>query len=169
MSTRPATPQDAALQIGRMTAEEAAGTSALVQEIVSSLPYYNDRAKAAEIQKYTSAGLLMSIHEDPDSVLVANLAGQIVGFCISRYDDGVLWLAWIATHPHWRRQGVAAKLLAALEHTASRRSCHKVWCDCRTSNEASKALLSQVGYTPIATVRKHWYGQDFILWEKLVS
>jgi ribosomal protein S18 acetylase RimI-like enzyme len=160
---------DSPVTIGPMTYEEAEDLSAMFRQIVISLPYYNEIAKRSEIAKYSPELLRASVSEFPASVLVAREEGKLVGFCFNKDDDGLVWLAWFGVHPSYRRQGVGLALLQKLEESARHRGSHKIWCDCRTENEASRAALSNYGYVELCTVRNHWYGQDFILWEKSVA
>ena len=155
--------------VGRMRPEEAKELNQLFGRIVGSLPYYNEAAKRSELAKYSTELLVESAENDPDSVLVARMGDQVVGFCFSKNDDGLVWLAWFGVHPSFRRQGIGSHLLATLEATVSNGRSHKIWCDCRTENEASRLALIRHGYSELCTVRNHWYGQDFILWEKLVA
>jgi ribosomal protein S18 acetylase RimI-like enzyme len=157
------------VEFGTMDAGEAEHTANLFKEIVASLPYYNAIAREAEIAKYSVNGLLNSLAEDPDSVLVARHQGNIVGICVSRLDDTLVWLSWFVVDPRFRRMGIGISLLRALEESVRARKLHKIWCDCRTENAASKALLIGQCYEPLCTVRNHWYGQDFILWEKVLA
>jgi RimJ/RimL family protein N-acetyltransferase len=155
--------------IHRMSPPEAEPLSHLFEHVVMALPYYNDFAKQSELAKYSAAGLRESVSEDPDSVLVARVGPDLVGFCLSRYDDGLVWLSWFGVEKEHRNKGIGSALLDSLEETVRHGRSHKIWCDCRTENEASKAVLTCHGYTQICVVRNHWYGQDFILWEKVVS
>lgn len=157
------------LIIKRMEYEEAERLNTLFTDVVRALPYYNETAKKSELEKYSSALLCDSISKDPDSVLVAKAEKEIVGFCISREDDGLIWLAWFGVHASFRCRGIGSALLQKLEDTVRNGRSHKIWCDCRTENEASKLVLTNHGYTQLCTVLNHWYGQDFILWEKLVQ
>ena len=156
------------IALGPMADEEAEDLSGMFRQIVSELPYYNEVAKSAEIAKYTPELLRASVSAKPESVLVARDGSKLAGFCFSEDDDGIIWLAWFGVHPSYRRHGIGQALLQQLEEVARQQSSHKIWCDCRTENEVSKAVLSHHGYTELCTVRNHWYGQDFILWEKLV-
>lgn len=157
------------LTVAGMHNDDAQGVSALFNQIVQALPYYNSTAKESEIKKY-SADLLQSfVEQEPESVLVAKCKGELAGFCFSENDDGLVWLAWFAVHPSFRRQGVGLALLKRLEDMAREKKSHKIWCDCRTENQASRVALTKQGYVELCTVRNHWYGQDFILWEKLVA
>jgi RimJ/RimL family protein N-acetyltransferase len=157
------------LTIDVMDRDDADSVSLLFTQIVEALPYYNATAKSSEIKKYSAELLRCSVLDEPESVLVAKRDGELAGFCISENDDGLIWLAWFAVHPSFRKQGTGLALLTRLEDHARNQKSHKIWCDCRTENKASQLALSKQGYTQLCIVRNHWYGQDFILWEKLVA
>ena len=135
-------------------------------EVISTLGYYNERARKEEIAKYTSPKLEDLAADDPDAVFVAYAHEEPIGFCISRYDDGLIWLSWFGVKNGHRRVGVGTALLRAMIGTVRRRQCHKVWCDSRTSNKESEIVLGQAGFRKICEVKNHWYGQDFFLWER---
>jgi ribosomal protein S18 acetylase RimI-like enzyme len=137
--------------------------------IVNGLPYYNAIAKNSEISKYQPGSLAAAIKGDPDFAQIARVDGELAGFCFSQKDDGLIWLSWFGVSPKYRRQGIGRALLAALERRA--RSCrsHKIWCDSRTDNAPSCNLLNRSGFRPICKVTNHWYGQDFILWERYIG
>ena len=106
---------------------------------------------------------------DRESVLVAKVADRLAGFCFSNSDDQTVWLAWLGVHPRWRRMGVGTSLLEQLNLRARKLGSHKIWCDSRTDNQASAALLRRHGYQKIFTLKRHWYRQDFFIWEKYVD
>jgi len=56
-----------------------------------------------------------------------------------------------------------------LESSVHQRDCHKVWCDTKVDNVQSISLLISLGYTKVATLKNHWYGLDYYLWEKLIN
>lgn len=152
-----------------MRSEEADQLSQFFGQILESLPYYNQSAKLGELAKYSAARLRAATSADPGSVLVAKIGQELAGFCFTHEDDATTWLAWFGVHPNHRRKGIGTALLEAIEQMALEQGRHKIWCDSRTDNEASKSALACRGYAKICTIRKHWYQQDFILWEKLVS
>jgi RimJ/RimL family protein N-acetyltransferase len=154
-----------ALIVSPMKAEQAGEAAALISRTISALPYYNDRAKREELAKYSESRLVDLAAEDSDAVLVAVDGERIIGFCVSRYDDALIWLSWFGVDESNRRRGVGKALLAALTATLPRRNAHKIWCDSRTANQASARALEQFGFRRITEVRNHWYGQDFFLWE----
>jgi len=161
--------ESAVLDIGQMQPDEASIVADLFQTIVSVLPYYNDCAKESELKQYSADRLRESVDRDSDAVLVARTNGAIVGFCISRLDDGLVWLSWFGVHPTQRGKGVGSALLDGLEASVANGRSHKIWCDCRTDNELSIRMLTRHRYSRLCEVANHWYGQDFILWEKLVK
>jgi ribosomal protein S18 acetylase RimI-like enzyme len=139
--------------------------AALMRVTIEPLAYYNEKAIRAEMTKYTAAALRALATDDPNAVLVSRDADGLTGFCLSRFDDGTVWLSWFGTAGRARRTGVGAALLAALAGTLSVRDAHKVWCDSRTDNKESKSVLERAGFQRIATLTNHWYGQDYFLWE----
>jgi ribosomal protein S18 acetylase RimI-like enzyme len=162
-------PRQVAVDIAGMADGEAAGVNSLFQSVLTSLQYYNPAAKRGELAKYTPDRLREWVTIDGESVLVAKVAGRIAGFCFSNNDDQIVWLAWLGVHPGFRRMGVGASLLERLDMRAQKLTSHKIWCDSRTDNQASAALLRAQGYSQICTLKRHWYRQDFFIWEKYVD
>ena len=139
----------------------------LFRSVVEKLDYYSPKAIKNELIKYTEGELAKKQKDDPYSIILAkDEADEIVGFCFSRMDDSLVWLEWFGVSEKARHKGIARGLVRYLENTLKARDAHKVWCDCRTSNLKSANLLSSSGYLPLCTVKNHWYGQDFILWQK---
>jgi ribosomal protein S18 acetylase RimI-like enzyme len=144
-------------------------TALLFARILREIPYYNALAKDGEAKRYTAATLARKLSEDPCSVLVAkDLTGKIVAFSFNHFDDYTIWVDWLGVDITARQSGIGATILRRTLQTATERRAHKVWCDTRATNEPSKNLLQKLGFTRLVEIKNHWYGQDFILWEKLV-
>jgi GNAT superfamily N-acetyltransferase len=159
----------ASIAISCPPAEGIAEVSALFATIVLSLPYYNEAARRSEVSKYCACRLEEMISSDVDSVQVATVNTRIVGFCFSTIDDGLIWLSWFGVRPEYHRRGIGTALLSALDERAKRAGAHKIWCDCRPNNVASRVTLAGSGYREICTLANHWYGHDFLLWERSVA
>lgn len=159
---------NAELVVRRMRDSEAPETAELIAGIIGPLSYYNERARREELAKYNADKLISMIAGDADAVLLAEAGNRLLGFAISYYDDGLLWLSWFGVASNARGQGAGRRLLTAVEESAPRRDAHKVWCDTRTENVESARVLTNAGYTRICELADHWYGQDFFLWEKRV-
>jgi ribosomal protein S18 acetylase RimI-like enzyme len=138
---------------------------ALMHATIQPLTYYNERAIRAELAKYTADALRSLVAADPQAVLVARDSGGPIGFCVSRFDDGTIWLSWFGTAARARGRGVGASLLAALAKTLPSRHAHKTWCDSRVDNKESNSVLERAGFHRVAVLTNHWYGQDYFLWE----
>ncbi len=136
-----------------------------MRETIERLDIYSERAKHAEFAKYTPDAIRALAAEDPHAVIVARDDEGLTGFCLSRFDDGTVWLSWFGTAARARGRGIGTALLAALAGTLPARRAHKIWCDSRTDNLKSKSVLERAGYQRIATLANHWYGQDYYLWE----
>jgi ribosomal protein S18 acetylase RimI-like enzyme len=154
-----------------MLSSESERVAPLIKEVILPLTYYSEAARSAEIAKYSAESLQALVHDDAYSVLLAESEDRIepVGFCISRYDDGVIWLAWFGVCGICRGQGVGSILLKALEEATRARGCAKIWCDTRTDNLISQRALERAGFIKICALFNHWYGQDFYLWEKFLE
>ena len=153
--------------IGPIANHEIDALVTLMRDTIQPLAYYNERARRAELAKYTTDGLRSLVAEDPQAVLVARDSSGLLGFRVSRFDDGTIWLSWFGTAARARGGGIGASLLAALANTLPSRQAHKIWCDSRVDNKESKSVLERAGFRRIATLTNHWYGQDFFLWEWL--
>jgi ribosomal protein S18 acetylase RimI-like enzyme len=160
---------DAVSPLNVSRASEPDQVSTIFREVLWELPYYNERAKTGELQKYTPGKLRASALADPDAILVARVGEELAGFLFNHVDDELVWLSWFGVLPKYRGRGIGSALLLALDERVKHAGYHKIWCDSRTSNEKSKSTLMQHGYVQICTLRDHWYRQDFILWEKRVS
>ena len=167
-STHFALSRQATVEVRPIQGFEAEELQNFFESVVMALPCYSAEAKAGELAKYTAHELCDRIHDDLESVLVARVHDKLVGFCFSNKDDQAIWLAWLGVHPDYRRLGIGKLLLDRLEQRAKRLASHKIWCDSRTDNRASAALLRRQGYEQICTLRRHWYRQDFFIWEKFV-
>lgn len=168
-NTLHATEAAASIAISCPHNEGIAEVSALFATTVLSLPYYNQEARSSEVSKYSSSRLEQMIAADADSVQVAVVNTRIVGFCFSTIDDGLIWLSWFGVMSGYRQRGIGTALLSALDGRAKRAGAHKIWCDCRPNNVASRVTLAGSGYREICTLVNHWYGQDFLLWERSVA
>ena len=152
-------------ELGPVATDEMDALAALMRDTIQPLVYYNEPAIRAELIKYTAEKLRARAEVDPHAILVSRDESGLTGFCVSRFDDGTVWLDWFGTAQRARGRGIGSALLAALANTLPSRNAHKIWCDSRTDNKESKATLERAGYTRITTLVNHWYGQDYFLWE----
>jgi len=151
--------------IGPIAEPEIDELAALMLETIRPLAYYNERAIRAELTKYSANRLRARAEGDSHAVLVARDERGLTGFCVSRFDDGTVWLDWFGVAERARGRGIGTALLAALAATLPARRAHKIWCDSRTDNKESLSVLERAGYRRITTLTNHWYGKAYFLWE----
>ena len=140
----------------------------LFSEVVNSLPYYNTSGKQLEIEAHNAIHLSNQMANEPGSIWVATESSIIVGVAITGYDYGTAYLYWLVVDEKYRRQGIADKLLNAIESHWKDNNVHKMWCDTRTTNRPMIDFLSKHKWIGFTMLRNHWYNQDFYLWEKLI-
>jgi len=96
----------------------------------------------------------------------AVVAGQMIGFAAaeSRAAENTAWISTIGVLPPYRRQGVAAALLAACE---SRVSVPRMRLCVRTSNWSALRLYEACGYQRVGVWQEYYAnGEDAIVLEK---
>jgi ribosomal-protein-alanine N-acetyltransferase len=79
----------------------------------------------------------------------------IAGFIISRLVAGELHVNNVAVRAEFRRQGIAAQLLAAVIDWGRRQHAHMALLEVRAGNTAAQALYSRCGFQAIG--RRHRY------------
>ncbi|MCG8440872.1 MAG: GNAT family N-acetyltransferase [Caulobacterales bacterium] len=79
-------------------------------------------------------------------VLIARKGSCLAGFAIMEFLDDRAHLALLATHPRYRREGVASKLVAWLESSASVAGTFLVHLEVRSSNKAALAFYRKLGF-----------------------
>jgi RimJ/RimL family protein N-acetyltransferase len=157
------------LQIRYAIANDLENICKLFSSILEELSYYNALAKKTEKVKYSVEHLQNQLLADPFSIIIIELDDRLIGYCFSHFDDYTIWIDWFGIDVMYRRKGIGSLILKELEKSAQSRNCHKIWCDSRTENIASLALLLKNGYNIATTLKNHWYDQDFFIWQKLIK
>ena len=96
---------------------------------------------------------------------VAEVDGQLVGMIVVWLIVDEIHVATIATHPDFRRQGIAKKLLShALRHLSTE-GAQSSFLEVRASNLAAQEMYRKFGYEE-SGVRRRYYkdnGEDALL------
>jgi len=155
-----------ATEVRLANAEDAEEVAKLFASVIRSLPYYTEEAKLEEIAALRSDEVDAIVEDRGSLLLVSTLSRKLIGACLLRRNEGgVWWLAWIVTDPGFRGRRVASALIAEAKTLIRNAGGHKIWCDCRTTNEPSRRMLAQNGFLSLCEINNHWHKQDFILWE----
>lgn len=90
--------------------------------------------------------------------------GQLAGFICTWLVAGELQIQNVATAPTFRRQGVAARLLAVVLERAAMTCFDAAWLEVRVSNTAAISLYERYGFQAVAC-RSGYYadGEDALV------
>ena len=82
----------------------------------------------------------------PESLLVAEIDGAVVGAVIAGFDGVRGWIYHLAVAPAQRRRGIATRLVRGAEATLRGRGCSKINLQVRATNESVVAFYRALGY-----------------------
>ncbi len=156
------------LKIGYLKRSEVEKLSNLAKEIISRVPYYSKEAKIQEIKGFSAEHLRHKIGDKNNLYILAKENHKIVGFCYGYFEAGTFWLEWIGVDKEFRRKGIATYMIRFVANKLKRRGIHKVWNDSRVNNKEALGLFRKLGFKRLVSIKKHWYKQDFYLWQKLI-
>ena len=99
-----------------------------------------------EYDAYTLEDYQRWFNYNPDLCLVAVIGGRIAGDVISRIVDGRAELASMATHPSYRRRGVAEALLAETVSRIKELGIHQIDIEVRKTNFIGQSFWKKMGF-----------------------
>ncbi len=127
------------------TAEEAEITSVLaLWRAAESLPSVTD----------TEDALKRLLRRDPDSLLLAEAGGKIIGSLIVAWDGWRGSFYRLAVDPEWRRQGIATALIGAAEKRLQGMGAIRLTAIVASKERAAMDLWSAAGYQRQAGVSR---------------
>lgn len=140
------------VHIRKMTAEDIAAVVELDQ-ISFSLPW-------------PERSFRFELNDNPASrCWVAEVDERVVGMLVAWLFVDEAHIATIATHPHYRRQGIARRLLTYALRSALREGVQSSFLEVRESNLAAQEMYRKFGYVEVGR-RKRYYrdnNEDAIL------
>lgn len=126
---------------------------------------YEIEVESFGAEAYDPALLQLYMGLARDTFLVALLDGRVVGYAIAvvnRWGEG--HLISVATHPRFRRRGVASALLQELLRRLRGKGARVVRLEVRTGNSAAISLYRKFGFRIVGTVKNYYPdGEDAYL------
>ena len=116
-----------------------------------------------------SAAYMRGIVEGAGFAVLALMGAGPVGCLWASFDPSdrsVMMFEWILVDRRYRKQGIAKRMQNFAERLAVSQGVRKIWGDSRASNYQAIALEANFGALAIGKLKKHWFGQDYILWGK---
>ncbi|HEY75322.1 MAG TPA: GNAT family N-acetyltransferase [Thermoflexia bacterium] len=127
---------------------------------------YSERALEAAILSPQEIGRRV---DEGAHVLVAEVDGQIVGTATGLEEHEALHVCSVAVHPDWQGQGIARRLMKALEEIARQRGCHKLWLQTAWAMTEAITLYERAGYRQEGYQPRQFYGEDFLVFGKVLT
>ena len=154
------------IDIRYATAKDVSNIVALFARVVEPLDIYSEAARSDEIRKFSQGELQRRITDDACAISLAFVNNALAGFVITEDQRGPIWIHWYGVNPDCRGHGVGRAILHHLIASAPERRGTRIWCDTRTTNVGSIALLKELGFEQLCELKNHWHGQDFYLWSR---
>jgi ribosomal-protein-alanine N-acetyltransferase len=88
------------------------------------------------------------------------LGGRLVGMMVLWVILDEAHIATIATHPDYRRQGIAKQLLAAALESAYAEGARSALLEVRAGNEAAQEMYRKLGFEVVGR-RERYYKDNF--------
>lgn len=164
----PATPAIAGAGAAPLRAATVADIALIhprLHEAINTSPYYSDTFKAHETGRLTRS-YLEALHEaDPWHIAIMQLKGEPAGFMISGPELGTLWLYWSYVFPEKRKSAMALSAMRYFVQRWDNGRFHKIATYTRPGNDAAAAIMDRYGWTRVAQLEKHIFGEDYLLYE----
>jgi len=95
------------------------------------------------------ASIARQLASGVQTILGLEADGQLVGAVLVTHDSRKGWINRLVVDPDHRRQGHAARLIAAAEETLHEQDIHVIAALVESDNPASLALFQKTGYVEI--------------------
>jgi [ribosomal protein S18]-alanine N-acetyltransferase len=110
--------------------------------------------------KWTPASIRGCIRNAAINVAVAPDGQGLAGFAIMQYLDDEAHLMLLAVHPHKRRHGVGAALMAWHEEAALTAGLGTIYIEARAGNTAARTFYGKLGYREVQYVRGYYSNHE---------
>ncbi|MFK5925786.1 MAG: ribosomal protein S18-alanine N-acetyltransferase [Desulfuromusa sp.] len=119
---------------------------------------------------WTSRQFLQELENPAATILVCENETRIVGYICYWLIAGEMQILNLATSPKFRRQGIAAQLLAEVFKRCAFSELSSAWLEVRSGNLTAKALYQRHGFK-LSGTRKAYYrdGEDALVMVKMFT
>ncbi|MFE1885469.1 GNAT family N-acetyltransferase [Streptomyces diastatochromogenes] len=121
--------------------------SARPDDLDAVLAFWKTAAEGTSISDDRD-GVERLVTRDPEALILAELAGELVGTVIAGFDGWRCHLYRLAVHPERRRQGIGSALLTAAEERFVRLGGRRGDAMVLVRNETAQHAWRAAGYAP---------------------
>lgn len=157
-----------ALRIEHLQIDDLLDATALIHNVIGGCQYYSAAARAGNIASFPDD--VIAIWAERGEAFVVKAGARIVAFALADSLDsaGVAFLYWIGVAETHRGRGIGRALLSHVVSIFTSSGSHKVTAHVLTNNTPSLSLMLAAGLVPVAVLRRHWYGADYLILEKVL-
>jgi ribonuclease HI len=101
------------------------------------------------------AGVRALMAHDSEALVVAEVAGEIVGTVIAGWDGWRANFARLVVHPDWRRRGIASALVTGAERRLAVRGARRAGAIVFSADPGAVAFWEAAGYSANLLARRH--------------
>ena len=100
--------------------------------------------------------------DSPETLLVGEQDGLVVGSVMAGYDGHRGWINYLAVHPSRQGQGLGRELMDEAEERLAALGCAKINLQVREGNEVARDFYEAVGYTldPVVSYGRRLISDD---------
>jgi len=107
------------------------------------------------------------IRRPTSSLMVAQVDGKLVGYCVAWLVADEVHLANIAVDPDWQRQGIGDRMLTCILTSCREAGCRDIYLEVRAGNIAALEFYRKYGFRHSFTRRGYYPdGEDALVMER---
>ena len=124
---------------------------------IEDVPTAHEIDKSSFTLPWPERSLRFEVSDNPAArCWAAELDGRVVGMLVLWMIIDEAHIATLATHPDFRRQGIAEQLLITALEKASEEGAQSALLEVRAGNETAQALYQKYGFEVVGS-REHYY------------
>lgn len=125
---------------------------------------------AAEMARFSENYIRALIEADPGLVVIVMApSGERAGFIIGVPEMGAMILSWGYIQPAFRKGSLAMRAFGEFVRLWDNRNYHKMIYYALPDNRQSEAIGRHAKFERVALLRQHFFGVDFVMYEKLYN
>ena len=153
------------ISVERITHEDVPAICALYKRVRDPAP---PGVPADFVKTWQPSALEFTSWMEGVTYFAARKDGRVVGVLGCEIRHASCRMMDLAVDPETRRQGVATALVAAAVEWAKKSNASSIWIDSLSRFAPATALFQHLGFAQAGLLRKHEWGEDVHLFERVL-